>query len=1003
MRVKRKFKKMALAAMLAGMLGGLTGCFIQPDPTLDPLQISDGTVPFGTVQALPTNTPTPVPQNTPTPTPDTWQSSDQSTWEDWSGGSLPTTTPKTAATAAPGAQSWQTSTQDYNAGYPVLRVGSTGSDVSDLQARLTELGYYTGTIDGKYSTGTQSAVTEFQSRNGLTADGIAGRATQDKLYAASAQPKTVSAGATESGYTLLKEGASGLEVRKLQGRLAELGYYAGGVDGLYGSTTTGAVKAFQRANGLSGDGQAGTQTQTKLYSSSAKYAANPVTTANPDATRTLTVGMTGNDVYALQERLIELNYLSGVADGVFGTETQNALIAFQNRNGLTADGTAGASTLKKLSGSCKAAAETAAPTGNGTMHEGDTGEDVYTLQAKLFELGYYNGRIDGRYSSETTAAVKAFQKANGLGADGIAGKGTLNKLNSAGAVAADTSGAAGDSVIDDTMADDSVNQPTGAYTVLRRGDKSDQVQVMQRYLATLGYLNSTPDGQFGSATERAVKLFQEANGLSADGVAGSGTLSILYGGDAVSYSEYFGSSGSASGGTATVTPTAVPDMTTVIQWESEGDNVRQYQQRLVELGYLDSKSVTGKFNQKTVEATKAFQTMNDLKVDGAAGPQSLKLIYSGDALDANGVRVGDKLGSASDTVTVSDVLTAGMSGEQVRQVQSRLAALGYLSASFISGTYDDATAQAVRQFQQANGLTADGTAGSATQSRLYANNAVTAQVARTSADNSERQSAEYRVNGAYQASLAGGGIAVGDRNALYCADASQGGILVKKPYNGAAASVMAYDVPRFLHLTNGKLYYVAAEGGEDCVIRLNTQSGSREVLARAGVVLKFALCDGAMYILDANAALKERTLSGEESELMTGVSDFTLDAANKTLLCVTQDGVASFGIQTGQSEMVYTGAADQAMMCGQALLVRAGGSIVRVMNGQISTIRRDGAACLLVYGQKVIELTGKGVMTCDVNGENATTIANGSFEAASIANGVLYLGSASGYTQSVSL
>ena len=905
MSVKRNIKKMALAAMLAGMLGSLTGCFIQPDPTLDPLQISDGTVPFGTVQALPTNTPTPVPQSTPSPTPDTWQSSDQSTWEDWSSGSLPTTTPKTAATAAPDAQSWQTSTQDYNAGYPVLRVGSTGSDVSDLQARLTELGYYTGTIDGKYSTGTQSAVTEFQSRNGLTADGIAGRATQDKLYSASAQPKTVSASTTESGYTLLKEGASGLEVRKLQGRLAELGYYAGGVDGIYGSTTTSAVKAFQRANGLSGDGQAGTQTQTKLYSANAKYATSPVTTANPDQTRTLSVGMTGNDVYALQERLIELNYLSGVADGVFGTETQNALIAFQNRNGLTADGTAGASTLKKLSGSCKAATATAAPSSNGTLHEGDSGEDVYNLQARLFELGYYNGRIDGRYSSETTAAVKAFQK---------------------------------------------------------------------------------------------------ANGLSADGIAGSGTLSILYGDAPVSYNAYFGLSGNgASGGTTTVVPTPVPDMTTVIQWESEGDNVRQYQQRLVELGYLDSKSVTGKFNQKTVEATKAFQTMNDLKVDGAAGPQSLKLIYSGDALDANGVRVGDKLGSASDTVTVSDVLTAGMSGEQVRQVQSRLAALGYLSASFISGTYDDATAQAVRQFQQANGLTADGTAGSATQSRLYANNAVTAQVAKASADNGERQSAEYRVNGAYQASLAGGGIAVGDREALYCADASQGGILVKKPYNGAAASVMAYDVPRFLHLTNGKLYYVASEGGEDCVIRLNTQSGSREVLARAGVVLKFALCDGVMYMLDANAALKEKTLSGEESELMTGVSDFTLDAVNKTLLCVTQDGVTAFGIQTGQSESVYTGAADQAMMCGQALLVRSGGSVIRVMNGQMATIRRDGASCLLVYGQKVIELTSRGVMTCDVNGENATTIADGSFEAASIANGVLYLGSASGYTKSVSL
>ena len=322
--MRKSVKKALLGVMLAGMLATMTGCFIQPDPTLDPLEISNGTVPFGTVQSLPTSTPTPAPKASPTPTPDTWSASDQSTWEDWSSGSLPTTTPRTAATAAPGAQSWVTSTQDYNAGYPVLRVGSTGNDVSDLQARLVELGYYSGMVDGKYSTATQSAVTEFQSRNGLTADGISGRETQDKLYSSSAQPKTVSASTTENAYVLLKSGASGLEVRKLQGRLAELGYYSGGVDGIYGSTTASAVKAFQRANGLSADGQAGSATQTKLYSANAKYAASPVTTANPDQTRTLTVGMTGNDVYALQERLIELNYLSGVADGVFGTETQTA-------------------------------------------------------------------------------------------------------------------------------------------------------------------------------------------------------------------------------------------------------------------------------------------------------------------------------------------------------------------------------------------------------------------------------------------------------------------------------------------------------------------------------------------------------------------------------------------------------------------------------------------------------------------------------------------------------
>ena len=991
-------KRIYLATMLAAMLFLLSGCFIQPDPTLDPLVIHEGVVPFGTAQPLPTNTPTPVAENQPTPTPDAWQSSDQSTWEDWAQGSLPTSTPRTAATAAPGAQSWATSTEDYNAGYPVLMMGSTGTDVSDLQARLTELGYYTGAIDGRYASGTQTAVQEFQERNGLTADGIAGRQTQDLLYSGSAPPTyvTVSASGDAAAYLLLKQGTSGVEVRKLQGRLAELGYYAGGVDGIYGETTASAVKAFQRANGLSGDGQAGVQTQSKLYSSSARYASSPVATANPDATRTLTLGMTGNDVYALQERLIELRYLTGVADGVFGAETQAALIAFQKNNGLTADGNAGSSTLKKLAGSCKAATRTTptpAPAGTVTLREGDEGENVYILQAYLFELGYYTGRIDGRFSAETTEAVKAFQRANGLTADGIAGKGTQSKLTSGSAIPAGSADGSGQ---------ESVTPPqTSELTTLRRGDKSAQVMVMQQYLMELGYLSTQPDGQFGAGTERAVKLFQEANGLTADGVAGKGTLSILYSGSAVAYGGSSGGS-SSSGSSPAATATPRPNTDIVIQWESEGDDVRQYQQRLVELGYLSSKYVTGKFNQPTVEATKAFQTMNGLKVDGAAGPQSLKLIYSNDALNADGVRAGDLLMSSSGT-GVSEVLTAGMTGEQVRQVQSRLAELGYLSASFVNGVYDDNTQQAIRRFQQANGLSADGAAGSATQSRLYASGAVTAQTARMAGDNTGRQTQEYRVNGAYQLSVGGGGIAVGDRSALYCADASQGGALVKRPYDGSAATVLAYETPRFLHLTNGRLYYVASSGGEDCVIRMNADGTSHEVLDRAGVILRFALHDGVMYVLDANGALKERTLSGEESELMEGVADFCLDVQGNALLCVTQEGVVSFGIDTGRTTTLYAGSADQAALCADILLVRSGGSILRVANGQTATIRRDGAKLMGVYGQKVISLTGKGVMTCDVNGENATMILYGAYETMSAANGVLYVGDGKGVAQQVTL
>ena len=872
-------------------------------------------------------------------------------------------------------------------------LGSTGSDVSDLQSRLLELGYYEGAIDGRYASGTQAAVQEFQSRNGLTADGVAGRQTQDLLYSGSAQPKYVSATDQLNGYLLLKQGTSGVDVRKLQGRLAELGYYSGGVDGIYGNTTVDAVKAFQRNNGLSGDGQAGSQTQSKLYSATAKYASNPVTTANPEQTRSLSVGMSGNDVYALQQRLIELRYLTGVADGFFGEETKTALIEFQKNNGLTADGNAGASTLKKLAGSCKAATRVTpspVPSGTVTLREGDTGENVYLLQAQLFELGYYTGRIDGRFTEETKQAVIAFQMANGLAADGIAGKGTQNMLKDGRAIPA-----GGNGQIEVT--------PQTTLSTLRRGDENAEVLVLQQYLLNLGYLSNEPDGQFGSGTERAVKLFQEANGLTADGVAGKGTLTILYSSEAKAYGDYFGLPSVEDSGMQqpAVTATPKPNTNVVIQWESEGDDVKQYQQRLVELGYLQKKYVTGKFNQPTVDATKAFQRTNDLKVDGAAGPESLKLIYSDDALNADGVRVRDLLMSASDPV--SEVLTAGMTGEQVRRVQSRLAELGYLSASFVNGVYDSATQQAVRQFQMANGLSSDGAAGSATQSRLYASSAVTAQVARIAGDNSARQNEEYRLNGAYQASIGGGGIVAADRTNLYLADISQGGVLVSRPYNGAAQKVLSYDVPRFLHLTNGRLYYVASDSGEDCIVRMRSDGTSREVLCRAGIILRFALHDGEMYLLDANGALKERTLSGEESALMENVADFTLDAKNNALICVTQEGVVSFGIDTGRKTTLYAGGADQAAMCGDALLVRTGGSIVRVANGQSATIRRDGATLMGVYGQKIIQLTSRGVMTCDVNGENVTTILHGSFDTMSIANGVLYVGDQKGYTQYVTL
>ena len=73
---------------------------------------------------------------------------------------------------------------------PVLRTGSRGEDVKTLQARLYDLGYYAGEIDGQFGAGTKAAVIEFQQANGLEADGMAGSETQAVLYSPQAKPKT---------------------------------------------------------------------------------------------------------------------------------------------------------------------------------------------------------------------------------------------------------------------------------------------------------------------------------------------------------------------------------------------------------------------------------------------------------------------------------------------------------------------------------------------------------------------------------------------------------------------------------------------------------------------------------------------------------------------------------------------------------------------------------------------------------------------------------------------
>lgn len=141
---------------------------------------------------------------------------------------------------------------------------------------------------------------------------------------------------------VIRSGAMGDAVVKLQSRLQELGYYTGAVDGRFGPGTRTAVMMFQEQNGLQADGIVGPATSQLLYSSGAKPAVTPEPTDVPTPTPdTMSVS-------AMQQRLADLGYYTGAVDGLSGSGTKKALTLFQQQHGLTADGIYGPATAKVL-------------------------------------------------------------------------------------------------------------------------------------------------------------------------------------------------------------------------------------------------------------------------------------------------------------------------------------------------------------------------------------------------------------------------------------------------------------------------------------------------------------------------------------------------------------------------------------------------------------------------------------------------------------------------------
>jgi len=213
---------------------------------------------------------------------------------------------------------------------PILKAGSQGAAVTELQAALKLLGHYSGTVDGVYNESTAVAVSEFQKSAGLDADGVVGPSTWEKLFPATGT-KLATTGGTYTTPPRATTRSNPQPTPRVTPRVTPR------------PTPRATPRVTPRATVT--DNPPSKPVRRRPTRPQTTEPSNPT---NNDELPILRLGMHGPAVVKLQERLQVLGLFQGGIDGDFGKETDTAVKAAQERYGLTPDGVVGPSSWEEI-------------------------------------------------------------------------------------------------------------------------------------------------------------------------------------------------------------------------------------------------------------------------------------------------------------------------------------------------------------------------------------------------------------------------------------------------------------------------------------------------------------------------------------------------------------------------------------------------------------------------------------------------------------------------------